>query len=218
MNIQLPTANAQSSSPCGVRARSGFWRFYIAKLMVLCGVFVSWRVFSQTVDKLPRLAPPYSEMQPTFWEQNEKTIFIAGIIFILLVALVVWRILQPKPPVALPPEVLARDALNKLADQPEDGRILSQTSQILRRYIVAVFELSPVEMTTTEFCRVLETNEKVGLELAGSVAVFSHECDQRKFSLSSSSLPFNAVNRALELICRVEQRRAQLQQQTGTSA
>ena len=112
-------------------------------------------------NALPALAPPYGEIPPTFWERHGTVILVAGIALIALAVLILWKLFQPKPPVILPPEVLAREALSKLLDQPEDGRLLSNVSQILRRYVIAAFELPAAELTTTEFCAALAASEKI---------------------------------------------------------
>lgn len=176
--------------------------------------------FAQTPSKLPPLAPPHGELPPTFWEQHGATILIAGLTFILLAGLLVWRCLQPKPEPVLPPEIRAREALEQLVGKPEDGRLLSQASQILRRYVAAVFELAPPEreMTTAEFCRALSENENVGNELADILSAFARECDERKFAPVSSASPLNVANRALELVSRVEARREWLRTKTVASA
>jgi hypothetical protein len=105
----------------------------------------------------------------------------------------------------LPPEILAREALTKLLRQPEDGKILSEVSQILRRYVITAFELPAAELTTTEFCAALAASEKVGAELAQTISSFLRECDGRKFSPASEPAPLNAAERALELIALAEE-------------
>ena len=74
-------------------------------------------------------------------------ILVVGMAVIALAVLILWKIFRPKPPVILPPEVLAREALTKLLRQPEDGKLLSEVSQILRRYVIAAFELPAAELT-----------------------------------------------------------------------
>ena len=115
--------------------------------------------------------------------------------------------LRPESKVVLPPETVARQALAKLQPQPEDGKLLSEVSQILRRYVAAAFELPAAEMTTAEFCTALAGNEKIGAELTQTISNFLRECDERKFSLSSAAAPLNAAARALELVASAETRR-----------
>ncbi len=109
-------------------------------------------------------------------------ILLAGITVIALAALILWKLLQSKPPVILPPEFVARKALTKLLNQPEDGKLLSEVSQILRRFVIAAFGLPAAELTTTEFCAALAAREKVGAELAGLISNFLHQCDEQKFA------------------------------------
>jgi hypothetical protein len=159
-------------------------------------------------NALPALAPAYGEMPPTFWEQHGTLFIIGGFAFVILAMLVLWKLFQPKPAVILPPEFLAREALAKLIGRPEDGKLLSDVSQILRRYVIAAFNFPAAEMTTAEFCTALADNEKIGAELAGSISSFLRECDERKFSTSPATAPLNAAARTLEIISRLEARRA----------
>jgi len=155
-------------------------------------------------NALPALAPAYSELPPMFWEQHETAIIIGGFAFLAFAFLLLKVMLRPESKVVLPPEVLAREALAKLLRQPEDGKRLSEVSQILRRYVAAAFEFPPDEMTTAEFCAALAGSKKIGAELAQIISNLLQECDARKFSPASSSAPLDAANRALELIALSE--------------
>ncbi len=168
-------------------------------------------------DALPALAPAYGKIPPTFWEQHGTAMLIGGLVLVVLAALLIWRFLQPKPAVVLPPEVLAREALSKLQGRPEDGKTLSEVSQILRHYIGTAFKLPNGELTTAEFCAVIAGNEPVGTELVQTISNFLRECDVRKFSPANTATPINAVAHALELILRAEQRRLKLAAQTSTA-
>ena len=153
---------------------------------------------------LPALIPAYGEIPPTFWEQHKAILIIGIFAFLLLAALVVWKIFKPKPAPVLPPEAIALEALTKLQSQPEDGKLLSEVSQIVRRYAGAVFGFPGGEMTTAEFCGAILRHEKIGPELSGAIASFLRECDVRKFSPASSATQINAVQRALEFVARIE--------------
>ena len=172
-------------------------------------------------NDLPKLVPAYGELSPTFWEQHQAAIIIASFAFLAFVFLFVKTMLRPESPKILSPETVARQALAKLQGQPEDGKLLSEVSQILRRYISAAFELPAAELTTAEFCAALVANEKIGAELAGTISDFLRECDERKFSPAVRSSAFtrpgppeggtpnilpltNTAARALELIARSE--------------
>jgi len=165
-------------------------------------------LFAQSsTNTLPALAPPYGEISPTLWERHGTMILLAGMAVIALAVLVLWNIFRPKPPVILPPEVLAREALTKLLRQPEDGKLLSNVSQILRRYVITAFELPAAELTTTEFCAALAASEKIGTEPAQAISDFLRACDERKFSTSPAAAPLNAATRALELVVLTENAR-----------
>jgi hypothetical protein len=200
-NIQHSTFNVQRRRMRHGGRLVGFWA-----LNVECSVFLFFVVFALSAfgqghtNALPALAPPYGELPPTFWEQHGASILIVGFLLVLLTVLFVWKMLQPRSPVILPPEVRARTALAKLLHQPEDGKCLSEISQILRRYVAAAFEFPPGEMTTAEFCAALASHEKIGAELAQAVSSFLRECDARKFSQTASTAPLNAASRALEMV------------------
>jgi hypothetical protein len=136
----------------------------------------------------------------------------AGLGLIALVAFGLWLIFRPKPKKIVPPEVQVRAALETLRQQPEDGAVLSRVSQVVRHYFSAAFRLPPGELTTTEFCREISGNEKIGAELSAAVANFLREADARKFSATAGSVKLDVANQALNLIERAEQRRAQPRQ------
>jgi hypothetical protein len=129
-----------------------------------------------------------------------------------LVCGVAWLLTRPKPPVVVPPEVQARQALDALRQQPEDGALLSRVSQILRHYVTAAFELPPGELTTAEFCTMIATHSPIGPELSAALTAFLCECDRRKFSPSAPAPPLSAVAQALKLIDQAQTRRLALAQ------
>jgi hypothetical protein len=177
--------------------------FYFAALLA------TPHVFGQTNSgTLPALVPPYGELPPRFWEQHQAPIIVIGLAFLAVVFLFVKTMLRPEAKVILPPKVVAGQALAKLQSQPEDGKVLSEVSQILRRYAIAAFELPAVEQTTAEFCEVISGNEKIEAELAQAVSGFLRECDERKFSMTNSTAPLNAAVRAAKLVNLAEQHRA----------
>ena len=165
---------------------------------------------AQPADDAPKLNPPYAELPPTFWQQHGSVIVIGSILLVVVVALVVWLALRPKPVPPVPPETRARLALEALAGRHEDGALLSEVSQILRRYFVAAFGLPAGEVTTTEFCQLVGGNEVLGAELSSALVKFLETCDVKKFAPTPPAAPLNAVAQALELFERAEARRAQL--------
>jgi len=166
-------------------------------------------------NALPALAPAYGELPPTFWEQHQSAIIMGSFTFLAVAFLFLRVWLRPETPVMLPPEVSAREALTRLLRQPEDGKLLSEVSQILRRYVVAAFELPPGEMTTAEFCATLAGQAKIGAELAQSISGFLRECDERKFSTAPAATPLNAARRALDLVGLAESIRNKLDRQAA---
>jgi hypothetical protein len=209
MNIPHPTSSIQHPVLACAGRLIGCW-------IILPFIFFGMSVSAQTsTNALPALSPAYPEMPPTFWEQHEPAIIVVGF-SLLAVAFLFLRVwLRPETPMILPPEVLTRGALTQLLRQPEDGKLLSKVSRILRRYVAAAFELPGGELTTAEFSAALAGSEKVGAELAQIISSFLRECDERKFSPDSSSAPLNAVNRALELVQQIEKRRAELRAQAA---
>ena len=159
-------------------------------------------------DDLPPLSPAYPELPPTFWEQHQTMIIVSGFAFLAFAFLLLKTMLRPDGPKILPPESMARQALNKLQNQPEDGHVLSAVSQILRRYTSETFNLPNTELTTSEFCGAISTNPQIGAELAAAIVSFLRECDVRKFSPAGGDSPMNAVQRALKLVNEAETQRA----------
>jgi len=181
-------------------------------LLFLCAL----PLYAQTdTNTPPKLVPAYGEMPETFWAQNQSTIIVAGSAFLAFAFLFLKVMLRPEPPVVLPPEVIARQALSKLQSRPEDGKLLSEVSHILRRYLAAAFELSSAEMTTAEFSAAIAANEKIGQELVGLLLSFLRECDERKFSTIDATTSMNAATRALELVSAAEKRLVQPDLSTG---
>ena len=151
-------------------------------------------------------------MAPTFWEHYGLWVVIAGVLLLALVCGVAWLLTRPKPPVVVPPEVQASQALELLRQQPEDGALLSRVSQILRHYVTDAFDLPPGELTTAEFCAMIANHSPIGPELSAALTAFLRECDQRKFSQSAPAAPFSATAQALKLIDQAQTRRLALAQ------
>jgi hypothetical protein len=108
--------------------------------------------------------------------------------------------------------------LEEIRSRAGDGAVLSRVSQILRRYIIAVFALPPGEYTTAEFSRAISAHEKIGAELSTSVSNFLRACDERKFSAAPQSSPSGVVQDALELIELAQARRIELDQSLAVEA
>jgi hypothetical protein len=161
-------------------------------------------------DDLAKLRPPRAEIPPTFWERYNGWIIAASLVFLALIGIIVWIVTRPKPPIIVPPEVRAKQALDLLLNKPEDGLVLSRVSQILRHYIADAFALPPGELTTTEFCRLIAGHGGVGPELASTISDFLRRCDERKFTPSPPSAPMTAPATALKLVETAQVRLAEL--------
>ena len=180
----------------------GCWMFLLLSALPLCA--------QTATNELPALVPAYGEMPPTFWEQHGALVLVGSLALVALAAWGIWKLLQPKPPVIVPPEVVALKALTKLGAQPEDRRLLGEVSQILRGYIITAFELPAAELTTAEFCAALVDNKIIGGQLAESAAILLRSCDEQKFSSAPTTAPLTAVARALDFILVAETRRAEV--------
>ena len=169
-------------------------------------------------DEIPALRPPHAEMPPAFWEQHGLWVILVGVLLLALVGAAAWFVLRPKPLAVVPPEIQARQALEPLRPQPEDGPLLSRVSQVLRHYVTAAFDLPPGELTTAEFCRAMTGHAPIGTELAAALGEFLRQCDQRKFAPPVPAPPLDAVAQALKLIELGEARRAQLRRAAEAQA
>ncbi len=186
-------------------AGAGELAMNIQRSIVLLLAFAVLPVCAQPgTNAPPALAPVYGEIPPSFWEQHGAMMVVAGLVFVALLAWLMWKLLQPKPARQIPPAVLAREALAKLRSRPEDGMLLSEVSQILRRYVGAAVKLPNGELTTAEFCAVIAGNKALGAELSQKIFSFLRECDVRKFSPANAAAPVDAVPRALELVVLIE--------------
>jgi len=192
----------------------------IMALLPFASTVLAAETNAELLDKIPPLKPPRTEIPPSFWEQHGIAITLSAIAAVLVVAAVVSFLARPKQTIVAPPAALAREALNFLHGQPEDGFVVSRVSQIVRRYIAAEFSLGSDELTTSEFERVVAGSEKVGDEVKTQVASFLRDCDQRKFSPSPPAPPLNAVSTASRLVDLAEARKKQLlaTETAGTSA
>jgi hypothetical protein len=174
----------------------------------LCPALFGPHLFAQpTNDGLPPLAPAYPEMPPPFWELHESIIVVGSLTLLAAAALYLLVRMRNTTPGIVPPGILAHAALIRLQRQPEEGNVLSEISQVLRRYVSTAFALPVGEQTTAEFSAALAGNAKVGPELAQAVCGFLRECDERKFSPANPSVPLNAATRALEMVAQMERQR-----------
>jgi hypothetical protein len=223
--IRSPKEGRNPKSECGCKPRSaetlafelrpsdllrisdfGF-RILVATLFLLAVPPSFAATNAPTNGDIPPLRPPHAELAPTYWEQHGTAVVLCGVLFLILVGAAIWLLTRPKPPVVVPPEVLARKALEPLGERPEDGALLSQVSRILRHYLSAAFNLPPEELTTTEFCRAIASHEQIGAELSVALSEFLLKCDQRKFAPPAPAPPLSVVDQALKLIDQAQARR-----------
>jgi hypothetical protein len=188
----------------------GFRVLTSALASLSCPAFAATNI-SAGDDDLAKLRPPRGEILPTFWESYNIWIIIGALVFLALIGIIVWIVTRPKPPIIVPPEVRAKQALGLLLTKPEDGLVLSQVSQILRHYIAEAFGLPPGELTTIEFCRLMARHGGIDIELGSAISEFLRRCDERKFTPSPPAAPMAAAASALKLIetahARIELRR-----------
>lgn len=191
-----------------------------AAVTMLLAVFVpgtSWANLPKT-NSVPKLLPPYGELPAGFWEQHTATVVVGASLAALLIGCGLWLALRPKPTPQVPADVQARTALQSLLNRPEDGALLSQVSQILRRYVIAAFGLPPAETTTTEFCQLIRGNDRIGAELATTLETYLRRCDEQKFAPVPAGSPLNGAAGALELVTQGENRLAHLHQMQPASS
>jgi hypothetical protein len=167
---------------------------------------------AQITNDIPPLRPPHAEILPTFWEQHATSASLVGFALLALAGIAIWFARRPRPPVIVPPEVQARNELELLRDLPESGAVLSQVSQAVRRYFGAAFALPPGELTTTDFCKIIASNDQIGPNLATATGDFLRHCDERKFAPDAPPETTGAAERALQLVEQAETQREQLRQ------
>jgi len=205
VNWGFTICDLRFTSPCAPKLlRLGF-----ATAALLFVASLTAQDFQPATDEIPPLAPPLPEIPPTFWELFGWLLWIvAPLVVIVLAGAVAALIFWPrKPPVLPAPATQARFTLAALQGRAGDGATLSRISQTLRHYLINAFWLRPEETTTTEFCTGLRANDQIGLELADAIGEFLRQCDERKFSPAPSAVPFDAAQRALELVEHAEARR-----------
>lgn len=185
------------------------------RLLIAASVFFALPAFAATNlptagDNLPQLRPPRGEIPPSFWELYGAWVIAGSIALVVLIGVAIWFLTRPKPPIIIPPHIRAKQMLDPLLAEPEDGRVLSQVSQILRHYVAEAFGLPPGEHTTAEFCRLIAANERLGPELSAAIAEFLRHCDERKFRPVPPAAPMAAVATALKFVETGEARLAEL--------
>lgn len=159
-------------------------------------------------NALPELVPAYPKLPSTFWQMHQASIIVIGFVLLAVTVLVLLAVMLREKQTVQPPEQIAREALDKLSGQSENGKVLSAVSQILRRYFGSIFEFRG-EMTTAEFSVALAGHPNCDARFAAAVSSLLQACDKDKFSARTGAPPLNAVQRALQFIELVERSRRQ---------
>ena len=221
----MKAAQKKQAPDSGPRMRSPFFQTGSFRALACCcrvpltllTLAGPWRLLAQTrndpTPTPPALVPPYGELPPTFWEAHAIAVAI-GLGTLVLAMLLGWLLWRSRPQKIMPPETQARLALEALRPLPEDGAVLSQVSQIVRRYFSAAFQLTPGELTTAEFSRSIAEHPRPGPELAAAVIEFLCRCDEQKFSTVRVTDPGHSVVRALNLVDQAEAQRTLLSHPT----
>jgi hypothetical protein len=165
---------------------------------------------SNLLNQIPPLAPPKPEISPTFFESHQGLIWVLAGLLVIFCAFIIWLIVRPKPAPIILPAVAAREKLASLRGQPEDGVVLSRTSQILRHYLAAAFQLPAREMTTSEFSACISGDQRIQPELAAKVTAFLCAADERKFNLFPAQETLDAVTTVSQVIDQSEARLTEL--------
>lgn len=183
---------------------AGFW--------LLASAMVAQAFDPTQPEPIPKLRPPRGEIPPSLWEQHGNLFILLAPVFLVFILALTWYLFRPKPPVPVPPQVRARRELEYLQTQPETGALLSRVSQVLRHYLAAAFTLPPDEMTTTEFCREVSGQGRIGTELVTQINTFLRQCDELKFAPPQPRPASGAATQAIQLVDRAEQRRITIEQ------
>jgi hypothetical protein len=155
---------------------------------------------AQATNDLPALLPPYAELPPGFWEQHGATVTLTGGALLAILGVAMWLIVRPRPLPVVPPDVEARRSLEALRDKPESGELVSQASQILKRYLVCAFADAQMEMTTTEILQFAQSEPRIPPALRSKLADFLNRCDDFKFGGTVRPGEIQAAATALALV------------------
>jgi Domain of unknown function (DUF4381) len=173
---------------------------------------------SELADQIPQLKPPHGEIPPGFWEQYGIWVIVAGLIFVYLVAWVIWLVMRKRKPMSRPPEVEANEALAAIRGQPENGETLAEISRIVKTYFVRAFNLPPQEHTTAEIAVLARESRQIGPGLGQDLGAYLAELDRRKFALGTQIAGRPALEQAEELIQASEGRRKELRAREQAAA
>ena len=180
----------------------------------LCCSVLLMAATNPPLDEIPALRRPRGEIPPGFWEQHGGAVIAGSVVCLALIGIGIWFARRQRPAVVVPDDIEAKNALEPLQNQPENGMLLSRVSQILRRYLSRVASLGPEEKTTSEFCATILKTNSIDPQLLKSMCDFLVQCDERKFGRVAVSEPLDAVRFALRSIDAVEAHLAKERNQT----
>lgn len=161
-------------------------------------------------DEIPPLNPPMEELPATLWERHGQRIFLgtAGALCAGGLGAALWFNRRREERERDPAE-FARAQLHDLEGKPEDGKVLTAASRVVKGYFSAAFGLGGVELTTTEFLAELGAQRGIKEDLKHDAQAFLQECDLRKFSPAPPLAAHPALPRAFDLVKRAEAARIQ---------
>ena len=196
---------------CGAgTGQAVFWRWLVAwgTGLVVAGVLwpqnLSALSTNRPSQKIPTLRPPQDIMTPTFWEQHGGAVLLATLAVLAGIGWLIWWMRRPKLVVVVPPEVVAKRALESLRGRDEDVVLVSAVSQNLRRYVQAVLKLPADEWTTDELLGSLAREARITPDLLAAVKGLLRECEARAFAPVPPPRPPALVDRALGVVGKFE--------------
>jgi hypothetical protein len=161
---------------------------------------------NQPLEKIPPLRPPLDPILPGFWDNHGVQVLAAGLVVLLGLALLIWWLRRPSPVFTEPPEVTARRALEALRGHPEDPQAPARVARALCRCVQASLGLPLEEWTSDELLAALGRGAAVQPDVREALARFLRDCEARAFAPLPPAGPPELVERALELLSRLEQK------------
>jgi hypothetical protein len=177
-------------------------------LLFLASALGSWSALAQPANgdtnEIPSLRPPLDLLPRTFWERHGTAAVLVGLAALAALGLLVWRLRRRAPVGIVPPDQIARQALEALRDRAEDLGLIAAVAHHLRSYVQAVLGLPPTEWTADELIKALEGKTALPPELTTALGALLRECEQRSFAAVPPPARPDLAARALELAGRLE--------------
>jgi len=148
-----------------------------------------------------KLAPP-REPIPSFWQGQRWE--IAGLLAVIICcAIALKRLEKNKKTPSVPASAQALRELEALRGRPQ-AELATETARVLRRFVLARFDLLPEEPTTAELSGALQRQGGVPRDVAGRVADFLRRCDALKFSPDATAPETDLLTEAFEIVDQVD--------------